>query len=131
MSALRAAAVLALAIAAGTGLAWAQTSIKPATQHDGMQQPSMQQGGAAASPSTTAYRAAMERMMHGMDIAYTGDADRDFVAGMLPHHQGAVAMAEVELRYGHDPELRQLAEDIIAAQQKEIAFMTAWQAKHR
>ena len=96
------------------------------TVHQGHAAPAVQE-----PASTRAFRAASDRMHRDMAIAYTGDADRDFVAGMLPHHQGAVAMAEVELRYGHDPELRQLAEDIIAAQQKEIAFMTAWQAKHR
>lgn len=136
MKKFRTAAALTVALVAGIGLAWAQAGAGPTMQHQGMHQPDTQQPGtqqhdAAASPSTTAYRAAMDSMMHAMDIAYTGDADRDFVAGMLPHHQGAVAMAEVELRYGHDPELRQLAQDIIAAQQKEIAFLIAWKARQR
>ncbi|KGQ58302.1 DUF305 domain-containing protein [Gallibacterium anatis] len=58
------------------------------------------------------------------------DPDVAFAAGMLPHHQGAVAMAEVELKYGKDPELRQLAENIIKAQQAEIKFMQQWLEKH-
>jgi uncharacterized protein (DUF305 family) len=49
---------------------------------------------------------------------------------MIPHHQGAIDMAKVELQYGKDPQLRKLAQDVIAAQQKEIAFMQSWQAKH-
>lgn len=61
----------------------------------------------------------------------TGDPDRDFVSMMVPHHQGAIDMAQVELRYGKDPILRRMAEDIVAAQQKEIAEMRRWQAKHR
>jgi uncharacterized protein (DUF305 family) len=75
--------------------------------------------------------AGMETMNHDMSAApMTGDADRDFVAMMIPHHQGAVAMAETELRYGKDPAMRRLATDIVAAQKKEIAMMQRWQAVH-
>ena len=121
MRALRAGLVVAMVAASGIGLARAQMG----------NMPGMQQGAAADTAATTAYKAAMGTMMRDMDIRYTGDADRDFVAGMLPHHQGAVDMAKVELRYGHDPALRKLAKDIVAAQDKEIAFMKAWQTKHR
>ena len=70
-------------------------------------------------------------MMSGMSgVEYTGDADRDFVAHMIPHHQGAVEMAKVELKYGKDAKLRKLAKDIIAAQDKEIAFMKQWLEQH-
>ena len=86
--------------------------------------------GASASPSTQAFKAADAKMMKDMDRPMTGNADQDFVAGMLPHHGGAVDMARVELQYGKDPELRRLARGIIAAQEKEIAFMKAWQKKH-
>ena len=65
-----------------------------------------------------------------MSITYTGDADKDFVAGMIPHHQGAVDMAKVELQYGKDPQLKKLARDIIKSQDEQIAFMKSWQAKH-
>lgn len=83
-----------------------------------------------APDSTKEYQAAMSKMDQGMSITYTGDADVDFVNGMIAHHQGAVDMARVELKYGKDPQLRKLAQNIIASQTKEIAFMKAWQAKH-
>ena len=70
-------------------------------------------------------------MMSGMSgVEYTGDADHDFVAHMIPHHEGAVAMAKVELKYGKDAKLRALAKEIIASQDKEIAFMKQWLAAH-
>ncbi len=79
-----------------------------------------------ASPSSLAYEAANTKMHKDMSVALTGDADRDFLAGMIPHHQGAIDMAEVVLKYGKDPKVRQLARNIIRAQKQEIAMMTAW-----
>ena len=78
------------------------------------------------SPSTAAYEQSMQTMHHDMMIDYTGDADVDFVAGMIPHHQGAVEMAQVELKYGHDKQMRGLAKRIIKWQESEIGFMTSW-----
>ena len=69
-------------------------------------------------------------MHKGMDVKPTGNIDADFVANMIPHHEGALAMAKIELEQGKDPELRKLAEEIIAAQEKEIAFMKEWQKKN-
>lgn len=85
----------------------------------------------AKSSADRAMMAGMTRMRDAMSSApTTGDADHDFVAMMTPHHAGAIDMAEVELRYGKDPELRRLAHDIIGAQQREIAQMNAWAAAH-
>jgi uncharacterized protein (DUF305 family) len=77
-----------------------------------------------------ALKASMVQMHKGMMIDYTGDADTDFVKSMLPHHQGAVDMAKIELQYGKDPAMRKLAEDIVAAQQQEIALMNDWLKAH-
>ncbi|MFM0200806.1 DUF305 domain-containing protein [Paraburkholderia fungorum] len=86
---------------------------------------------AGSSASTQAFKDVDEKMMQDMESpAYTGDADKDFVAHMIPHHRGAVEMAQVELKYGKDPELKRLARNIIQAQHEEIAFMQRWQAKH-
>lgn len=82
------------------------------------------------SPSSQAFSAANARMHKDMSITYSGDPDADFVRGMIPHHQGAIDMAKVELQYGKDPELRKLAEDIVKAQEAEIKEMNAWLKKH-
>jgi hypothetical protein len=66
---------------------------------------------------------AVARMHAAMDIPFTGDADRDFARMMIPHHQGAIDMAVVELRYGKDKRLKRLAQSIIVEQQQEIALM--------
>jgi len=82
------------------------------------------------TPADQAFAASMQTMMKNMRVKPTGNPDKDFVLMMMPHHQGAIDMARVELQYSRDPEMRQLATDIIAAQEKEIAEMKAWLAKN-
>ena len=82
----------------------------------------------AAAPAkldsfAAAMDAAMARMDRDMIQPPSADADRDFAAMMIPHHQGAVDVAEAELRFGHDPVLRRLAQGIIVEQQQEIVVM--------
>ena len=78
---------------------------------------------AEEAPFLAENNAAMSRMMDGMAVKPTGDVDRDFVAMMVPHHQGAIDMAVAVLRHGHNEQLRRLAQEIIVTQQQEIAAM--------
>jgi uncharacterized protein (DUF305 family) len=83
----------------------------------------------AGSPATEAYRAANIAMHEAMDIEFSDDADIDFARGMIGHHEGAIAMARIVLEHGEDDDLRQLAEEIIAAQEAEIEFLRDWLAE--
>jgi uncharacterized protein (DUF305 family) len=77
----------------------------------------------AEMPFLTENVSAMSKMMVDMGIYPSGDVDRDFVAMMVPHHQGAIEMAQAELRYGHNEQLRRMAQEIIVTQQAEITAM--------
>ena len=85
---------------------------------------------AARSPATEAYQAANLAMHAAMDIEFSDNADIDFARGMIGHHQGAIDMAQIVLEHGEDPELQQLAQEIIEAQEAEIAFLENWIAEN-
>ena len=93
-------------------------------------EPGMPTGHAMQTMHHDMYGDAMKTMHEAMAVEPTGDADVDFVRGMIPHHQGAIDMAKIVLAQGKDPEIRKLAEGIIKAQESEIAWMKAWLEKH-
>lgn len=108
--------------------------------HGGMMNGGMKHGSMSGSmnmqpkgdtgPSSLAYHGVNMKMHSAMDIAFTGNADVDFVRGMIAHHAGAIDMAKVVLAFGKDPEVKKLAESIIKAQETEIAQMQAWLKKN-
>ena len=79
---------------------------------------------------TTEYRAVNSQMHGALDVPFSGNVDLDFMRAMIPHHEEAIAMPEVELKYGRDPEIRRLAGEVIKTQRQEFAEMRSWLAKH-
>ncbi|HED1231949.1 TPA: DUF305 domain-containing protein [Citrobacter freundii] len=81
----------------------------------------------SSSSSSQEYMSGMKGMHDKMMAAVKeSDPDKAFAKGMVAHHEGAIAMAETELKYGKDPEMRKLAQDIIKAQKGEIEQMYTW-----
>ena len=129
-----AAALLALT-AAGASPAFAQAPASPPMQgRQGMAMPGgmAMPNGQPMGASHQEIMAAMEKMNQAMmaPSAMTGDPDRDFVAMMMPHHQGAIDMARIYLRDGKDPTIRRMAQKVITDQEREIREFREWQAKH-
>lgn len=95
--------------------------------HDGHHHADAPASAAAAFPSEAPFlaenAAAMDKMMADMEVKPSGDVDADFVAMMVPHHQGAIDMALAVLRHGKNEQIRRLAQEIIVTQQQEIAAM--------
>jgi len=96
----------------------------PSTQHTSHAQGSMR----ANAPYWDALMESMTRMHSAMSsTSPSADADTDFVALMLPHHQAAIDMARIELTFGKDAQLRRLAQEIVTDQESEIQLMKLWQ----
>lgn len=126
---------LFVAASLATALSTSAVLAQDNTMHQGhdmssMDHSSMDHGAMGDSPSSKAFAEANAKMHKDMAVPLTGNADVDFVQGMIPHHQGAIDMAKIVLEYGKDPEIRKLAEEVIAAQEGEIAMMKAWLAKN-
>jgi uncharacterized protein (DUF305 family) len=92
----------------------------------------MQHGAMADTPAAKERMQAQKKMEDAMNaVQPTGDQDKDFVLMMIPHHQAAVDQAEIQLKYGKDPEMKEMAEEIVAAQKEEIDQMQKWLGTHK
>ncbi len=125
-------------LAASPALAQAPAPAMPGMQQGTMPgmraMPGMRPGMPQSMP-LSANHMEMMRQMESMnkamtDAPMTGNPDQDLVSMMMPHHQGAIDMARIYLRDGKDPEIRRMAQKIIADQEREIGEFKAWQAKH-
>jgi len=117
-----------LGLATGLGcLAWGCLALGAAVAQEMHHPPGHAEDG---DPAVAAYVTASERMHQAMAIEFTGNADIDFARAMIAHHQGAIDMARAVLEYGQEPEIRGLAEAIIAAQENEIAVLRGWLEEH-
>ena len=102
----------------------ASAPARPQVQHQHEPSDQVDHSSAASAASfDEMMHEAMTRMDSGMSIRHSGNPDRDFAAMMIPHHQGAIDMAKVELQFGRDPVLRRLAQGIIVEQQQEVELM--------
>ena len=123
------AAVALMAAALAVGPVAAQDSQGGTTSMKGMEMAPAAKAG-SETPADRDFAKASATMMKNMDVKPSGNPDKDFADMMLPHHQGAIDMAKVELQYGKDPMLRKLAADIVKAQETEITEMRAWLGKN-
>lgn len=120
---------LVIAMPAVAALAFALGG--PAAAQDHSAHGAMKMGAGDDNPAVAANKQAMDKMHAAMSaMEYSGDADIDFARGMIPHHQAAIDMAQIVIEHGKDPEIRKLAEEIVAAQEAEIKQLEAWLEKH-
>lgn len=109
---------------AGSSALAADMSNRPAMGID-MSKPMGDQGA-----SSKAFAEANGKMHKGLMLQFSGDTDADFVRWMIPHHQGAIDVAKVELEYGKDPDMLKMAK-MILNQENEIEAMNAWLKAHK
>lgn len=111
-------------------------AVPAVAQMQGMDTASMQKMMQSMMPavndpaSTKDFKEVHMKMMKDMQMTFSGNPDVDFVKGMIPHHQGAIEMAKVQLKHGKNADTRKLAETIIKDQEKEIAQMQDWLKKN-
>ena len=123
--------VAALGTTASAQMSGQEPQGMPGMSIQGTMREMMRSMESANTPAAKAYAQAMDKMHKDMAIEFSDNAGADFARAMIPHHQGALDMAQVALQYAKDDEIRRIAQKTIDDQTKDIKELRSWLERHQ